>query len=443
MSIVSFFKSSARVSDWTNQELAEFYRVEASLIRAGLPLDSDRGLSDEGEPWFIFVNRDTDQVIIHFARIDGVYVVASGGFESTLRGGDFRSLVESLVDAYPVMMPKPLGQKAKVVIHPAALLVALVFTCFLKTSEAEASSDSAAAPAGEASGLTDASEPGGGSVVILHDERLAALFVGAIAFAVAIGAQLAGDGPKLADLPEIEYQASPTLISSLSSEEHNLNYDLAQDGSGQSFLITQHSLIEDADVVKTEVYEKPPLVVISQSDAPIAPTFDIGQLLPAHDSFGVDAPDPVFTSFMTSDADALGAATSQHAAITLLALQLLERVLGDQAWSFVNEGLDTEDIIYLSNLVEQTQNTATLLGELAEVAVAANLANLNKDPYEKLLSFMNKYPNYEIMMLDKTIVVYHPNVNANSPNARVDGLEFNDGSIIVLIGLADSHFSFA
>ena len=32
--------------DWTDQELVEFYRVEASLVQANIPIETDRGRSD-------------------------------------------------------------------------------------------------------------------------------------------------------------------------------------------------------------------------------------------------------------------------------------------------------------------------------------------------------------------------------------------------------------
>jgi hypothetical protein len=127
------FRSPSR--DWNNQELAEFYRVEASLVQAGLTIDTDRGLSDEEEPWFVFCHAETGEVIIHFARIGGVYVAASGAFEGVLRGVDFRSLVEALLMRHPLVVPR---KGEKISLHPSALLVALVATAFFKLSEVDA-----------------------------------------------------------------------------------------------------------------------------------------------------------------------------------------------------------------------------------------------------------------------------------------------------------------
>ncbi len=66
-----FGRRRATPRDWSTPEIAEFYRVEAALLQAGLRVTSDRGLTDEGDPWFIFCRAEDDEVIIHLARIDG------------------------------------------------------------------------------------------------------------------------------------------------------------------------------------------------------------------------------------------------------------------------------------------------------------------------------------------------------------------------------------
>ena len=96
VNVVCLFETAPRDRDWSNQERAEFYRVENSLIRAGLPVETDRGLSDEGDPWFVFCHAETGDIIIHFARFDGSYAVASSAFDRCMRGADFRSFIEAL-----------------------------------------------------------------------------------------------------------------------------------------------------------------------------------------------------------------------------------------------------------------------------------------------------------------------------------------------------------
>jgi hypothetical protein len=131
----SYFKNQFRERDWTQQELAEFYRVENTLVQHALAVSTDRGISDEGDPWFIFCRADDEEVIAHVARIGQQYVVVSSAFSGVARGADFRTLIQSLMEAHPLMLPSRSGAAKKVLLHPTALLSALVATAFLISAE--------------------------------------------------------------------------------------------------------------------------------------------------------------------------------------------------------------------------------------------------------------------------------------------------------------------
>jgi len=136
--IISFFQPApSPTRDWSQQETAEFYRVESALVQAGVGLESDRGLSDEGDPWFIFCRSDNGEVFIHFARIDGLYVVDGAAFETPARGRDFAALVLGLIARYPLAKARERGN-SNIFVHPAALLIALVGAAFFQTNEAKA-----------------------------------------------------------------------------------------------------------------------------------------------------------------------------------------------------------------------------------------------------------------------------------------------------------------
>lgn len=138
--VISLFRPRPVDRDWSNQELAEFYRVESSLISVGFHVDTERGLSDEGEPWFVFVDATSGDVIVHCARTDGAYLIASAAFEGVLRGVDFRALVESFLEHQPLALPRieTPEQKNNIHLHPSAFLVALVATAFFKLSSTSA-----------------------------------------------------------------------------------------------------------------------------------------------------------------------------------------------------------------------------------------------------------------------------------------------------------------
>ncbi|HJV43180.1 hypothetical protein [Caulobacter sp.] len=144
--VLSFFQRSPRYTpapaDWSQQELAEFYRVEAALSRAGIRVGTDRGLSDEKEPWFVFYRTDDGEVVIHFARIDGEYLIAGPAYEEIARGFDFSSMVRNMVARHPLIRRSDRGDN--IALHPAALLVAVVGTAFFKTGEARAAETGAA-----------------------------------------------------------------------------------------------------------------------------------------------------------------------------------------------------------------------------------------------------------------------------------------------------------
>lgn len=180
--------------DWTRQELAEFYRVESALLQAGLELESDRGVSDEGDPWFVFCRADTGEVFIHFAREDGQYVVDGAALGAPARGRDFGALVRDLITRHPLAHTRRPG--SNIMLHPAALLIALVGAAFFHSGRAKAAEvahapgESAPAPAGREGGRRDLLVATGSAAPAAGEGRaitLDAAEVAAVLTAVAIG----------------------------------------------------------------------------------------------------------------------------------------------------------------------------------------------------------------------------------------------------------------
>ena len=130
--VAFLFAARPRSRDWTSQELAEFYRVESALIQGGMKISTDRGVSDEGDPWFVFCREEGGDPVVHFARIDGQYIIASPAYNGVARGLDFRSMVQDLISRHK-LAPVNREQKSNIFMHPAALLVIVVGTAFFKT----------------------------------------------------------------------------------------------------------------------------------------------------------------------------------------------------------------------------------------------------------------------------------------------------------------------
>lgn len=211
--------------DWTQQELAEFYRVESVLGAAGINVEMDRGLSDEGDPWFAFCRPQNGDVIIHFARYDGTYIAASGALGQVLRGRNFRELVDAFIARQPLVMPGQ-NEPSSVVLHPSALLTALVATALflLDHQTADASPIMINVDLDRVAGLEPTpTEPANKFAALInllveplhpHEQREAMLAIGAIVAGIAaLAYDSAKDSPTIAPVIEVavENQGQDTL----------------------------------------------------------------------------------------------------------------------------------------------------------------------------------------------------------------------------------------
>lgn len=129
--------------DWSNQELADLFRVRQLLSSANVPVETDRGVTDEGDPWFVFCHIN-GEVFIHLCRIDGAYVLDSPNVLRPLHGADFNGLIADFTNqAIPARGTEDdadrrvirLERGGKVRLHPSAMLAALIWTLFLASED--------------------------------------------------------------------------------------------------------------------------------------------------------------------------------------------------------------------------------------------------------------------------------------------------------------------
>lgn len=123
---------------WTTAELGELFRVAHVLRQSGMTIETDMGLSDEGDPWFVFYSVQSEDVIAHFARINGEIVVhglSSGGMVS---GINLHDVVRQLQPVQTMERQQTSQTDRSVVLHPFMLLVAFVAASFLATEESQA-----------------------------------------------------------------------------------------------------------------------------------------------------------------------------------------------------------------------------------------------------------------------------------------------------------------
>lgn len=140
MSVIPLFSPRDLSSDWSQKELAELYRVEDTLVQAGISVETERGLTEEGDPWFVFCRQETGEVIIHFARCDGLYLAVGSFFEGVLRGNSFSAIVRQFLENQPLLLTRgSRNNNTNLFMHPSAMLMALVTTAFLVSQEIDPS----------------------------------------------------------------------------------------------------------------------------------------------------------------------------------------------------------------------------------------------------------------------------------------------------------------
>ena len=312
--VIPFFRpASARQGNWSQQELAEFYRVEAALLRAGFSIASEQGLSDEGEPWFVFCRADGD-AIIHFAKIDGSYLIASEALDRPVCGTDFRTLIDQIARLHPHLLPIPAaGTATTLVVHPAALLAALVAAIALSLSSEDAhagplvaggeglSAPSATQGGGPAPGQPQSKAGGGSGDRETDRKQMEAIILSAMIFAAeamavdhrAVSAELNldfadGAGNALSPVAQGDAaQASGTAFGSgrggvsaqpavLTAQGSGTNPDARPQPASETFPTA--SRVDPSSVARTEFGSEAPKSPASQNQ-PLAPGFGSDVLL--------------------------------------------------------------------------------------------------------------------------------------------------------------------
>jgi len=129
------------LQDWSNQELANIYRVKKLLDAAGVPNTLERGITDEGDPWCIFCTHG-GEVFIHLCRVNNLYTLDSPNLRNPITGVDFADLIAEFSDGALAKTPAAsrsrviqLQRKGKVFLHPSALLAALIWSIYINSED--------------------------------------------------------------------------------------------------------------------------------------------------------------------------------------------------------------------------------------------------------------------------------------------------------------------
>ena len=136
MMLLPFKFKKAAAPGWRPDELAECFRVVDLLIRAGLAVSIQTGVSDEGEPWGVVVRDDTGDMLLHLARTDGQFLVASAVGTPVQRGRNLRAVINAAFSSGELAL---VSQRAQLRdgdvlrLHPSALMAAVIVTAWLHT----------------------------------------------------------------------------------------------------------------------------------------------------------------------------------------------------------------------------------------------------------------------------------------------------------------------
>ena len=103
-------------------------------------METDAGLTDEGDPWFVFIRPENGDVVAHFARIDGFFVAVSSVNQQVYRGKSIRQIVDQLLTSHPVLLPQN-KNSGRLLLHPASAISAFLAAAFILTIDGVKATD--------------------------------------------------------------------------------------------------------------------------------------------------------------------------------------------------------------------------------------------------------------------------------------------------------------
>jgi|SRR5579859_856539 len=457
--VLNFQRRFARQVGWTQDELAEFYRVESALAQAGLHLETEQGVTDEGDPWFIFCRHDTGEIFIHFARIDGEFIIDGFGYENVARGRDFAALVRELISSELFAVAKARPKNGNVFLHPAALLIMLVGTAFLHSSEAKAAETHEKAEPRRVGGF--AHLLGSSASELLPSDldavQAAALVAGAVLASEPQALSIAPPPPPAPSGATSQinggelgvFLQAPSLQSAPVRAVHDAAVALADPATGISaehFATPTKYLVPDVLVADTSINVTPiePLRV-SLVSAPVASA----ALLSAPITFdSVFLPASAPAALPADEAGALlqGLTTQDHPVITL------NGSLPDEVIGLMKTGLHVVADHPLTGITAPAAITAPpATPDQGATAASAQVAPPTPAPAPAaqtpfhdpgvdlaIAQFIANVPHWEVIVSGRDLIVYDAAIFTPHAAEALDGITFTlpDGSAVSLVGTA-------
>jgi len=91
---------------WSKHELLHLDRAAKFLAANGTIVESDRGITDEGDPWFVLCDKPSGEIVGHFARIDGHYIACVPFRDRAATGYVLRDLIDQFLWRHVHQVPQ-------------------------------------------------------------------------------------------------------------------------------------------------------------------------------------------------------------------------------------------------------------------------------------------------------------------------------------------------
>jgi hypothetical protein len=111
---ITTFSADVRVrrQGWSKYELGHLHRAAKLMWAGGLSIGTDCGITDEGDPWFVFCDAESGEIIAHFARIGGKYVACVPFRNGALSGRVFPDVIEQFLRRRTGAQTIPVGMRS-------------------------------------------------------------------------------------------------------------------------------------------------------------------------------------------------------------------------------------------------------------------------------------------------------------------------------------------
>jgi len=98
---------------WSTYELRHLQSAAEWLGAGTLSIQTDCGITDEGDPWFVFCADETGEIIAHFARIGSSYIACVPFRRGALSGRNLPDLIERFLQKHHKFLPQLTGAQPR------------------------------------------------------------------------------------------------------------------------------------------------------------------------------------------------------------------------------------------------------------------------------------------------------------------------------------------